>query len=218
VRLRELGIESEILRLPHAKLSHRRRLLTSCREIRPDVLVLQLGHAELNQPLSHYLRTRFAVGEKSTASDWESTPSPLPSATAFQFRSVIKWLIDAGLGHPLADLGRLRSLWDLLLADVQKAEVPVILVMSPLPCADRTRLHYRQVALPIFQETAARYRSLFVDVLSLATSFRSSRFGADEHYFDGMHLGSLGHSLVGQAIAEALVNAVESKGQQVSRS
>jgi hypothetical protein len=49
------GAPIVLYRLPHTKLTHPRRLFGKCNGLEPDVLILQLGHAELNVPLSSYL-------------------------------------------------------------------------------------------------------------------------------------------------------------------
>ena len=208
-RLSEMGIESEIYRLPHVKLSHRQKLANACMEIRPEILVLQLGHFELSQSLAQYFKKRFGYRQASGSSDSTASPSPLPSVKAFRFRARLKWLADCCLGHPLADLDQIDSLLNALLESLHRLEIPAIFLLSPLPCTDRTRLYYRQQARPLFSEAAARHQCEFVDVLPLTDTSPLERFGEAEFHYDGMHLGKRGHHALGQAVAAVVQRAVQ---------
>lgn len=203
-RLREMGIESDIHRLPHVKLSHRQKLTSACAEIRPEILVLQLGHFELSQSLGQYLKKRLGYRRRTGSTDSTAGPSPLTSVKNFRFRATVKWWADWCLGHPLADLGQFDSLLNALLESLRPLKIPAVLLLSPLPCADRTRLYYRQQAWPLFSEAAARHQCEFIDVLSLTDTSPLENFGEAEFHYDGMHLGKRGHHAVGRVVTEAL--------------
>lgn len=196
------GLEIAVHRLAHLKLPHRRRLVATCREVAPRLLVLQLGHAELNRQLSDYMKSKLGRPlHVNHNSDAVSLPTFVGSASLFYMRSILKAAVDACLGHPLVDFPRLASLLNQLLFDLAKADNPAVLLMSPMPCADLTLMHYRRRALPLFREIAAEHRCGFADLLALAPTGMQKRLGAAEFYYDAIHLGRLGQRAVGEALS-----------------
>jgi len=200
------GLPVEVHSLPYLKLAHRRRLTTKCREVRPDVLVMQLGHAELNGTLSAYLRSRWKFGKQSSRSE-DSTiaAQELNSLLRFYCRAGLRQLVDTCLGHPLVDLPKLEGRWKALLADMKDQTIPVIVMLSPLPAADPTTMFYRRRALPLFRQIAEDYQCVFIDVLSPAPRGLQKSLGRTDYQFDGIHMGRAGHAAVSQLIAARLL-------------
>jgi hypothetical protein len=194
--------------LPHTRLPHRRRILSAVKETSSDLVVLQLGHAELNQSLSTYLRSRLARhgASSSPSDDSDSIAYVLARPRIYYFRADVKAMIDRLLFHPLVNWQRVLTHLDLLLSDLtKKSSVPVVL-LSPMPCADPTRMYYRRRAFPLFRAAAEKHGCHFLDVLSGAPRARQKSFGPQEYFLDGIHLGVVGQQAVGSVIAEHILS------------
>jgi len=200
------GVRAEVEVLPYLKLPHRRRLMQSCKEVRPDVLVLQLGHAELNRQLTAYLRR--TCGAPQHRGEPDVIPKLVRSPFQFYAKSVFKKLVDCSLRHPLVDFLQIEKLWRALLTEIRAQRVPRVVMLSPLPCADLTAMYYRRRALPLFQRLATEYGCEFVDVLTGGPSGWQKRFGTDAYYHDGIHLGAGGHQVLAHQITSHLLQAV----------
>lgn len=198
MRLRQEGAKVEVGTLPYLKLPHRRRLTAKCKELRPDVLVLQLGHAELNQQLTKYIQRLWGLSNRRSESEIpaKSVRSPL----GFYIKGCVKRLIDGCLGHPLADFAQIETLWRSLFKDIQNLHIPAVVVLSPLPCADLTAMFYRRRVLPLFRRLASEYGCEFIDLLTESPQKCPKRFDVDEYYYDGIHLAASGQLAVAQAV------------------
>jgi len=116
------GAKVEVHTLAYLRLAHRRRLIAKCREVQPDVLVLQLGHFELNNSLSMYLRSHLRRTRQSLASEKSSESArQVASAIGFYLRAAGKRVIDVCLRHPLVNFQQLEQRWGALIADIERA-------------------------------------------------------------------------------------------------
>jgi lysophospholipase L1-like esterase len=203
--LRTEGAKVQTHTLAYLRLAHRRRLIAKCKETQPDVLVLQLGHFELNNSLSSYLRTRLRrprpcpTGESSSA-----VARQVDSAGRFYIKAAGKRFIDVCLRHPLVDFHQLQQRREALIADIEKLNIPSVVILSPLPAADPTVAYYRRRALPLFHEIAAEHGYAFIDVLSGSPAGFEKRFGLDCYHYDGIHMGELGQMAISTVIASSL--------------
>jgi len=202
--------------LSYARLRHRRRLTAKCKEFQPDVLVLQMGHAELNRRMSTYLRSRCGLSTPSASKDSVIPAALVRNSATFYCKSALKRVVDVCLGHPLVDFGELEALWKVTLDEIGACSVPAVLVLSPLPCADATALYYRSRAIPVYREAAAEHGAGFVDLLSAAPRCRNS-FGDCQFYYDAIHLGRLGHEQVGELLLPPLQTALRHAAAAVER-
>jgi hypothetical protein len=199
--LAKVGTRVDIRILSHTKLSHRHRIVARCKRERPNILVLQLGHPELTYGIEDYLRNLCGLSKTSKA----DTPDfPVARPLLFHLKSCVKALLNHGLGHPLTDFARVEQLWRALLTDLERLRIPAVLVLSPLPCADRATMYYRRRGLPLFLDLATEYRCRFLDVLTAAPQGRVRHFGPDQYHFDGMHLADGGQIAIGRAVTGEL--------------
>jgi hypothetical protein len=206
------GAKVEVHTLAYLRLAHRRRLIAKCREVQPDVLVLQLGHFELNNSLSMYLRSHLRRTRQSLASEKSSESArQVASAIGFYLRAAGKRVIDVCLRHPLVNFQQLEQRWEALIADIEKLNIPSVVILSPLPAADPTVAYYRRRALPLFRDIAAGHRYRFVDVLSCSPARLEQRFGLDCYYYDGIHMGGCGQQDISQVIASSLRSALSAE-------
>lgn len=202
-RLLEAGIGTEIHRLSHLKLGHRRRLVAACRESGPDVVVLQAGHDVLNRKLSSHIRAMFGCRHRKTE-DSDIPASFVSSPAAFYSKAVCKAVIDRLLGHPLVDFGQFEKQLGELVAELKKCGVPLIVMLTPLGCADLTTSYYRRRSLASYERVAREHCVELVRVLADAPRAWQRHFGTADYYYDAIHLGAAGHRLAGQAIASRI--------------
>lgn len=200
------GIPIHVGTLSYLRLPHRRRLVAKCREARPNVLVLQLGHCELNRRLSTHLRSMCGLSSRSVSSE-DSVISAvlLANPAKFYLGAGLKRIIDTCLFHPLVDSNELATRYERLLEDVDRCGIPTVILLSPLPCADSTAMYYRRRALPLFRRLALEHKCGFIDLLSLAPGGREKHFGTGERYYDAIHLGAVGQRAVGREISSYLL-------------
>jgi len=199
--LAKVGVRVDVRILPHTKLSHRHRILAKCQKERPQILVMQLGHPELTSGIEDYLRQLCGLPKTRKA----QTPDfPVDRPFLFHLKSCFKALLNHVLCHPLTDLARVEQLWRVLLSDVERLRIPEVLVLSPLPCADRATMYYRRRGLSLFRDLATEYRCRFLDVLTDAPQGRVRNFGPNQYHFDGMHLADGGQTAIGRAVANDL--------------
>ena len=205
-RLRETGIETEIHRLSHLKITHHSRLSAAIAEARPDVLVLQLGHFELSRSLSDYFRQSSSAGKKSSSSSGPSNGAAVavPNAPLFYLRALFKSAIDRLLGHSVVDLPKFRGELEALAGVLGAMRIPRIVMLTPLGCAEPMTRFYRRSSLPFWRAAAGRCGAELLDVFSTAPQGFQRRFGAPYFYYDSIHLGVAGHRAVAQMLFEHL--------------
>jgi hypothetical protein len=204
--------------LPYLKMSHQSKLIAKCQELQPGILVLQLGHFELDCGLKEYFRRRVGAAKRGSSSK-PSLTSPrqkgfISNPSRFYLKSHGKALLDRCLGHPLVNLAEIEALGRNLLSALHNAvHIPLIVLLSPLPCADHTTMYYRTQTVPVFRGLASQYRCEFIDVLAGAPIQRQTRFGPDAYYYDAVHLSDGGHQAVAKSIVARLRPAVRSLGK-----
>jgi len=204
-RLRETGIETEIRRLSHLKITHHSRLFTAIEEARPDVLVLQLGHFELSRSLSDYFRQSSGSGKKSSSSGPSNgAAAAVANAPLFYLRALFKSVIDRLLGHSVVDLPKFHRELDALAGVLGAMRIPRIVILTPLGCAEPMTRYYRRRSLPFWQEAAGRCGAELLDVFSPAPQGLQRHFGIPYYYYDSIHLGVAGHHAVARVLFEHL--------------
>jgi hypothetical protein len=198
----DVGMETEVHRLSHLKVTHHSRILAMCKELRPEVLVLQLGHFELSQSLSSYLRSPGTGRDRRSSADALSIPACcIRSASLFYLRAFLKTVLDSMLGHPLVDFLRFQENLTVLARELEQCRIPLTVMLTPLGCADPMTLYYRKRCIPFYRQAAGECGATVLDVLKNAPAGRQRRLGAEHYYYDAIHLGEAGHRMVGQAIS-----------------
>jgi len=203
--LAQRGVSIAVERLPYVKLTHREKLIDKCRQVNPDVLVLQLGHLELHQPLWSYLWA--VIRRKAPPRPKAPSGTPQPYRTTqlgFRLKYKLKGVLDRLLGHPLVDLPKFDRQLSALAESVAPLGIPVVVLLTPLRCADPTGMYYRLAVRRIYRRIAAEHGFLFLDMLDGTPDPGTCLFGAEQYYFDPMHLAAEGQRTVGEALAASL--------------
>lgn len=213
--LERAGYGVEVHTLPYLPLTHRPKLVAKCEEVRPDVLVLQLGHAELTRKLSKYLKRRIGGGKRAPSKE-STIPAQLrKGALGFHFKASVKMAIDWLLRHPLVDYRNLEDRWMALLGDIDKLRIPAVLLLSPLPAADPTATYYRKKAEPLFRRLATQYGCTYLNVLDERPAGMVRSFGLNCYFGDPIHLGAVGQRVISEAIALQL-RAILSRREEMA--
>lgn len=195
--------------LLHVSLASVKTILTACRQFRPDVLVLQLGHYESSLPLAkrlaRLLRVR-PVGTGREVSSWTPNYEPNPELCFTETRqrrlkSGLKLAIDSLLrlfGRPAFEVARLEQPAAAIMAQAKAAGVAHVVVLSPFPALDATIARYRREMRDLLLVEAARQGCHFLDCAAIA-------HGAPHEYFaDDRHLAREGHRRVSLLLAEKI--------------
>jgi hypothetical protein len=186
---------------------------------RPNILVLQFGNYEAPRPLARHFRAVFSSTARlpstprssvsSSQRPWLSLPpdqvfSPTP---AWRSRVLLKqaYAIAAQrVEPPLFDAAAIRLKLRTLLTRIAAYEIPVTIVLTPLPCADHMARSFRVAAAPIFHEQAAVAGLLSLDTAAaLGYIDRSSKRSFDI-YADERHLNLCGHQFLADALTRLL--------------
>ena len=198
------GMLTRVELLPYLLIRQHSRLVEKCKELRPDVLVLQLGHFELSRRISIHVRSLCGLpGTPPNSKDSMIQAAVGDSIALFHLKARVKSALDCCLGHPLVDFKSLETLWQQLFDRLSECKLPSVVLMSPLPCADPTAMYYRKRALPLFEKLARQHRAEFVDLLS--TPRKPQRhYGAGYLYYDAVHLGIPGQHAAAAVLAPRL--------------
>jgi hypothetical protein len=204
-QLKARGLSVEILGLPYVKLTHAKKVMTLCADFNPDVLVLQIGHFELSQTLSAYLRGILDGQESGNKGSGSSElTGEVGYAGLFYMRAALKLCIDWCLRHPLVDFTLFREQLRQFLSAMADRPLPLTVLLSPLPCADPLFMAYRRRAGSILKRAAKDHHSVFLDLLPTLPPGRQRRFGLDELSYNGSHLGREGLRAVSKPLVEYL--------------
>jgi hypothetical protein len=186
---------------------------------RPNILVLQFGNYEAPRPLAKHFRAVFSsTGRPSSAPrssvsssqrPWLSLPpdqvfSPTP---AWRSRVLLKqaYAIAAQrVEPPLFDAAAIRLKLRMLLTRIAPYEIPITIVLTPLPCADHMARSFRIAAAPIFHEEAAAAGLRSLDTATALGYTESSSKRSFDIYADERHLNLCGHQLLADALTRLL--------------
>jgi hypothetical protein len=112
----------------------------------------------------------------------------------------VKYWIDLALRHRLLDLAQLSCSVDDFFDRMAAANIPAVIVLSPLPCRDRVTMYYRLKVAELFRAASALRGFHYIDL----TGIRGSHLFLDWH-----HLNEAGHRAVAVPVAESLVSIVD---------
>ena len=228
LQLRHPGLLLEGHVLAYVPLSHTAELMARCQEVRPDILVLQLGHYETESAIKRRVRTLLHLPQpprhKSTSVPASNSVPSQSSSSESSSKSksngggtiglsrwptptrVVKYWLDLALcaaGLPSVNLPKIRSHSRELFSQIAAAGIPHVVVMSPfLTMPAQTNRYRRSVGRVLREEaTAAGFPYLHLDDI-FGSSLSHRRY---ELHCDDLHLGPLGQ----QAVAERLAAALE---------
>lgn len=186
-------------------LGHAGKVVLHCARTRPNTLVLQLGHFETT------LRVRsnnVSHPKKGTTGDPSSNSAP-PKALfrtriqrlTWDAKNIIKLQIAVLLGKSHFDAKEVNCRLSAFCDEIAGLGLPRVILLSPLPCADRVTLRNRLKLLDHFRAQGERPGFVYLDVMS---SLLAAAFGKDI-YYDAIHLNHKGHALLGQLVGQAVM-------------
>jgi hypothetical protein len=206
--------------LVYATLRSTEAIELSCKDFRPTVLVLQLGHYETSREIGVHvkriLRPKPPGPDRSSSEFAFETRTDTrfsPVATGF-LRTRLKLLVSALLscaGHPIFDAKSFRSELGCLADCLGKLEIPHILVITPLPSVDPLVLRQRNRAGEIMRAVIESRGWQWVDCPQLMRGEQvPSKNGLPDRdlFADILHLGVGGHRALGLSLAVALRRAL----------
>jgi hypothetical protein len=202
--------------LPLFNLRSGPQILAACRELKPDVIVLQLGHYESPKPLKKTLGLSGKKKDRVKRTTEDSQPQPEMRYRAALIMTPIELRRIAAAGMIVA-LGKKRRMFDpaaiaasldSILLSLKDLPLRGIVVVGPFSTPDPLTRFCRRKVVPIFEAAAEKYGCTFVDIFSFLESFPNGEaFRAN--FADYEHLSVLGHQRVGALVGAALKRAME---------
>lgn len=178
----------------YLKLSQRAKVRDLVRRLRPEILILQMGHFELTGKPPQVTTTPFA-------SPFETRPGRF----AWHVRTVGKIVTNLFFKRSKVDWQALDSEVDLFLRNVSQCASETgtrVILLSPLPCADPISRSLRQQAGYCFQSRTAHYPQVeYLDVLQDPLLTRTGF----QPFFDGTHLSAEGHFRLAQLLSRKVL-------------
>lgn len=208
--------ESTLYALPLLNLRSGPQVMAACRELRPDAVVLQLGHYEAPASLQKSMGRKHSKEPFIEALGRDGLPrvekrySLCPATMIAELERIVA----AGL---IIALGRKRRMFDpeaiavsldSILVSLKELPMRGIVLVGPFSAPDPVTRFFRRKALPIFEAAAKRHGCAFVNVFSLLESCQKWKdFNAN--FADPLHLSVSGHLKVGALVGAALKRVME---------
>jgi hypothetical protein len=191
--------------MAYISLSKVSRVIAECRDFRPHVLVLQLGHYESGLWLHNRVR-RLMGAHRVTGKPGPSARSDSLSTSegghlcwlGFCARIAANKLLTIA-GYPPYSLANFRPDLNAFLHACQEISVPHVFLLSPFPCRDLPIWKRRCVMQPSFAAEAIENNVHYVE---FTTELGSPAALKDPFvHTDDYHLGTEGHRRVGVKLA-----------------
>jgi hypothetical protein len=205
--------------LPLFNLRSGPQILAACRELKPDAVVLQLGHYESPSPLRESLgwreKKRPLVGDVPVP--WRPRPELQYRPTFSMMCAKLKRISVAALSllmgkrKKMFNAGAIAVSLDSILNELKKLPLRTIVVVGPFSAPDPLTRFCRRKIVPIFEAAANKHGCTFVDVFSVLESYPKGK-AFRSNFADAQHLSVVGHQRVGAAVGQALKLALENAG------
>ncbi len=211
-RIRIHGVATQLESVLDAKASHRHRILRKCQTFGPDLIVMQLGHAETLR--SQLGRSKALLGldtgilkPVALALSWKSKArGTFAGSVGWIVKQCLKTALDFGTGQRNTDVSAFlaaRARLALGMAKIHpKNPLPFVIWMSPFPCADWVVRRYRgEISSRLLAEPFAE-NELFFDVFGLA---ERAEWRRRRPYLDAIHIDETAHVDIGLELGETCV-------------
>src|ERR1035438_7380539 len=146
--LAKAGIDCTEVRLGPLPLSHPERLREFSKEHTPDIVVLQMGHFELSRSMSAHVFGPL-VKRSHSSPPLPSLECTLQKTPVWRFQMWWKVILDRISGRTLIDFNEFGAKFDHFMKQAAGLKVRLVLVLSPLACADPVAMYYRRRARPL---------------------------------------------------------------------
>jgi len=192
-------------------------IVAACRKLKPDIVVLQLGHYELPVPLRKILRLRGSGKKIHTqcAGDDDTPHADLRYRPTLSIMfAELRRIVAAGI---IIVLGRKRRMFnpaaiadslDSIISSLKELPLRGIVLVGPFSAQDCVSRFFRRKAEPIFEAAAKRHGCTFVSSFSCLEAYPKGK-AFRENFADRWHLSVLGHQRVGVLLGEALKRMME---------
>ncbi len=203
--------------LPLCNLRSGPKILAACRELRPDAVVLQLGHYETQVILKKILGLKRFVGKKGTQGPMVDGSSRLdlqyrltPFTRFVELRRIVAAGVVIAMGRKrrMFDPAAIAASLDSMLLSLKELPLRGIVLVGPFSAPDPVTRFFRSREAPIFEAAAKKHGCAFVDIFSVLEAFPNGEaFRAN--FADREHLSVLGHQRVGVLVGAALKSVME---------
>lgn len=221
VALKSLSQHEEVSSngFPHFNLNSRGQILAVCEELKPDVVVLQLGHYEAPAILGKCLGVKrskknstaeISVADHTPNSEARYRSTPFTMIDKLRRIVVAATIVAMGRKKKMFNPAAIASYLDSILFSLKELPFPLpgVVLVGPFSAPDPIVRFFRRRAVPIFESAAKKHDCAFVDVFSFLESHpKGEAFRAN--FADAHHLSVLGHQRVGVLVGAALKRVME---------
>lgn len=203
--------------LPLCNLRSGPKILAACRELRPDAVVLQLGHYETQVILKKILGLKRLAGKEGAQGQMVNGSSRAdlryrltPSTRFVELRRIVAAgvVIAMGKKRRMFDPAAIAASLDSMLLCLKDLPLRGIVLVGPFSAPDPVTRFFRRREAPIFEAAAKKHGCAFVDIFSVLEAFPNGEaFRAN--FADREHLSVLGHHRVGVLVGAALKRVME---------
>ncbi len=208
--------ETSINVLPLFNLRSGPKILAACQELKPDAVVLQLGHYETPAPLRKSLGLRIMMRKsaESTTKLLPPRPEMLYQPTLLMSPIELRRIMAAGM---IVALGRKRRMFDpgeiadsldSILLSLKELPLRGIVLVGPFSAPDPLMRFCRRKVVPIFEAAAKKHNCTFIDTFAFLEAYKD-RKAFQSNFADHEHLSVLGHQRVGRSVGAALKRVLE---------
>ena len=203
--------------LPLFNLRSGPKILAACRELKPDAIVLQLGHYESPKPFKKVLGLSGSKKKKLTQSLREdSRPQaelqyrPTLFMTPIELRRIVAvgMIVALGRKRRMFDPAAIADYLDSIILSLKELPMRGIVLVGPFSTPDPITRFFRRKAVPIFEAAARKHGCTFVDTFSFLEAYPKGE-AFRENFADYEHLSVLGHQRVGVLVGAALKRVME---------
>ena len=222
-----------------SRLSSPRRVLRQCEAFKPQILVLQLGHYEsllyLHKRYARLLKRRNGGSSSEASGSSESSESSSEEAsTSFSTSEInsmagrrlsrwsilswpVLWALDRYLtisGFPHVKLSVAIEQASSYFQAIQQIEIPHVFVVEPFPHADFPLALSRRKLSAVMRKIATEHGFRFVETAKPLKQWsktnRQGRSWRETLFLDSAHLSAQSHVKVGELLAVAIDEALQS--------
>ena len=187
-----------------------------CDRSKPDILILQMGHFETTKPILRRLSNGVPLQRGDQPENMLATSRPKAFFTTraktaiWDIKNFLKLVLSLMSVTNRFDPKQVERELQAFVGVIARLNISMVVLLSPLPCADWVTLRRRKSVLKFFRREADRAGFLYLDVMNkMLAAVRGKNL-----YFDPIHLNEKGHALLGQLIVDCILHdARHSSGQ-----
>ena len=121
---------------------------------------------------------------------------------SWDVKNLLKLQLASVLGSAYFDAADFQRRLSTFCGEVAALGLSRVVLLSPLPCADRVFMRNRLQVVEHFRQEGKRFGFVYVDVMSNLLAAAQGR----DIFHDSIHLNKKGHALLGQLVAQVLLD------------